>query len=252
MSIDSGESSSPLQGKSAAVACSPEKSEKLLNGLRKLGAGVVPLTAIAIREIEEKSALDAALSQLNSYSWIIFTSSCAALFFARRMRACGRAEELSRLRNICAVGPATAATLKECGVEVSLTPREFVAEGVLRALADRHGGLQGLAGTRILFPRAKEARDLLPRELAAAGVEVEIVPCYETVPGKVDPEVLRIIRTHTPDLLVFTSPSTVRNFVNILGDQEGTRLLREAVVSALGPITARTVESFNKRPEILP
>jgi len=252
MSIDSKESSAPLRGKSAAVACSPEKSHKLLDGLRRMGATVKPLSVIAIKEMEDKTALDAALSRINGYAWIIFTSSYGALFFVRRMRECGLAEDLSRLRNVCAVGPATAATLKQCGVEVSLTPGEFVAEGVLRALADRHGGLQGLAGARILFPRAKEARDVLPRELAAAGVEVEIVPCYETVPGKVDPEVLRSIRTHAPDLLVFTSSSTVHNFVNILGNETGTKLLHEATVAALGPITAGTVESFGKKPEILP
>lgn len=252
MPIDPEKNSALLKGKSAAVACSPEKSEKLLRGLQEMGAAVVPLAVIAIRETEDKGALDSVLSRLGTYSWIIFTSSYAAQFFTLRAKERGRMEELSELRNICAVGPATAATLRKLGIQVSLLPEEFVAEGVLRALADRHGGLHKLAHTHILLPRAKEARDVLPRELVAAGAEVEIVTCYETIAGEISPQILCTLRARLPDLLVFTSSSSVRNFMNILGKEEGTRFLDGAVVAALGPVTAGTVESFGKSPEVVP
>ncbi len=252
MSIDFDRRQEPLKGKFAAVACSPEKSGRLLGGLSDMGADVAPLAVLAIREVDDRSALDAALQRLASYSWIIFTSSYAVLFFTRRMRELGVALHPALPAKTCAVGPATAAALKDAGLEVALVPGRFVAEGVVDALAARHGGLGRLAGTRVLLPRAKEARDVIPRELEAVGVKVDVVPCYETVPGRVDPEVIDRMRNSPPDLLVFTSPSAVRNFVSILGTGEGTRLLAGAVVAALGPITAGAVESFGKAPDILP
>ena len=117
MSAISAEMSALLQGKSAAVACSPEKSAKILLGLKEMGASVTRLPVIEIRETEDKDALDAALSRLDLYAWILFTSSYAVRFFARRAAECGRLAELSRHRNICAVGPATAAALRERGIE---------------------------------------------------------------------------------------------------------------------------------------
>jgi uroporphyrinogen III methyltransferase/synthase len=252
MSTDPGPAQVPLKGKYAAVACSPDKSAGLLNGLRAMGAIVEPLAVIAIRELEDQSALDAALLNRECYSWILFTSSYAAQIFARRMRATGLTGELARLKNVCAVGPGTAATLREAGIGVSLIPDEFVAEGVLRALAARHGGPQGLAGLRILFPRAREARDVLPRELGAAGARVDVIACYETVQGVIDPMVRNSLLLRGPDLLVFTSSSAVRNFVSLLGAENATILLNRASVAALGPITAASLESCGRKPEILP
>jgi uroporphyrinogen III methyltransferase/synthase len=252
MAIDTGPASIPLQGRSVAVACSPEKSARLLEGLREMGARVERLPVIAIHELEDQGALDAALLNRDCYSWIIFTSSYGALVFARRMQAMGLAGELARLKNICAVGPGTAATLRESGMNVSLIPDEFVAEGVLHSLASRHGGLQGLAGLRILLPRAREARDVLPRELTAAGARVDVIPCYETVRGKIDPATRSNLLAHPPDLLVFTSSSTVRNFVGILGRESAGSLLTRAVVASLGPITADSLKSYGKEAEVLP
>ena len=252
MSAISAEMSALLQGKSAAVACSPEKSAKILLGLKEMGASVTRLPVIEIRETEDKDALDAALSRLDLYAWILFTSSYAVRFFARRAAECGRLAELSRHRNICAVGPATAAALRERGIETSLLPQDFVAEGVLHAFADRPGGLRDLAGARILFPRAREARDVLPRELERAGAQVEIVTCYEAIQGEIDPDTLQAMRANAPDLIVFTSSSTVHNFMGILGTSEGTGFLAKAVVAALGPITASAVQSYGRATDIVP
>jgi uroporphyrinogen III methyltransferase/synthase len=150
------------------------------------------------------------------------------------------------------VGPATAAALETAGVSVSLVPREFVAEGILSALEERCGGLRGLAGLRILLPRAKEARDLLPRALEAAGARVDVAPCYENTLPEIDAKQVQSVLACTPDLLVFTSSSTINNFVALLGSESGRKMLSDATVAALGPITARTLASLGKQAEILP
>ena len=81
---------------------------------------------------------------------------------------------------------------------------------------------------------------------------MDVVACYENVPAAVDPAVVEDLRRNPPHLLVFTSSLTVRNFIALLGDQDGRRLLASATVAALGPITAGTVQSCGKKPEIVP
>ena len=112
--------------------------------------------------------------------------------------------------------------------------------------------MQALAGCRILLPRAKEAREVLPEALSAAGAVVDIVPCYRTIRGEPDPAIIDQIKSALPDMLVFTSPSAVRSFVEILGKNDGIDILLRSAVAVIGPITAATAESFGKSPDIMP
>jgi len=242
----------PLRGKSALLICSPLKAEPLAGGLESLGAGVQTFQAISIRPLENTAPLDAALASLDDYRWIIFTSSYAVTFFARRMAELGVPPERLAHLQVCAVGPATAERAAQSGIRVSLVPQEFVAEGVLKALAQRLGGVENLKGQRILFPRAKEARELLLSELTAAGAIVDLAVCYETVQAEPDPNLVVQIVRHPPDLLVFTSSSNVAHFVSIVGIGESRHLLEKTTIAVLGPVTAKTVESFGKLPEIVP
>lgn len=239
----------PLANKRVLVACSARKSDALAAGLTSRGAEVLLAEVIRIREIADRSAMNSALAQLESYDWLVFTSSYAVLFFSKYLNERGAVRSLPR---VCAVGPATAATARERGFEVELVPEDFVAEGIVRALAQRQGGMHRLARLRILLPRAREARDVLPRELASAGAVVDVVPCYENVPGEIDDGVLRLIRERRIDLLVFTSSSTVKNFLTLVGEELGRSILGGTAVAALGPVTARTVESFGKKCDIVP
>lgn len=242
----------PLTHRTALVACSEAKSGALSAGLRSLGAEVLIFPVISTKGIADKRVLDAALDGLNQYSWIIFTSTYGVRYFLARMEERNIARDRCRSIQVCAVGPATAAALESAGVGVSLVPRDFVAEGILSALEERYGGLHRLAGLRILLPRAKEARGLLPRALAAVGALVDVVPCYENTLPELDADWMRSVLARTPDLLVFTSSSAVNNFIALLGGDDGRKMLSRATVAALGPITARALASFGKQAEILP
>jgi uroporphyrinogen III methyltransferase/synthase len=81
---------------------------------------------------------------------------------------------------------------------------------------------------------------------------VDVVPCYRTVEAAIDESRIRRVRDTRPDLIVFTSSSTVRNMVDILGQEDGKKKLLESVVAVLGPVTGRTLESFGKRADIIP
>ena len=242
----------PLTGKMALLACSEMKSESLISGLAALGAEVLVFPVISIREIADKSALDTALDNLDEYAWIIFTSAYGVRFFLNRMDERGIALERCNRRQVCAVGPATAAVLESRGVRVSLVPGNFVAEGIVAALQERQAGLSGLRGMRILLPRARQARDLLPDALGSIGAQVDMVACYENILPEMDRDQVQVVLRRPPDLLVFTSSSTVRNFITILGRKGAREVLSQSTVAALGPITARTLATNGKEAEIRP
>jgi uroporphyrinogen III methyltransferase/synthase len=242
----------PLKNRTILVACSNKKMVELASGLEKMGGKVLPFPVIEAQAIEENHLLDKALHSLREYTWIIFTSAYGVSFFGKRWIELGMPLTSPSMPKICAIGPATAAALEEFGWKAILIPKQFVAEGVLEALGTYHGGLQALAGHRILLPRAKEAREILPEALSAAGVRVDTIPCYQTVRAKIDEEIAQQVREKNPDLVVFTSSSAIRNLMEILGQESGIKMLMESTSAVLGPITGNTLKSFGKLPDIIP
>jgi uroporphyrinogen III methyltransferase / synthase len=241
----------PLLNKTIFAVCSAKKMAELQAGLESMGGRVVPLPVIEPSEIEDKRDLDRALRSLDKHSWIIFSSVYGVAFFAKRVDELGIRINTAA-QKICAVGPATAKALKEAGLEPALVPEEYVAEGVVQALDRYHGGLQNLAGHCILLPRALEARDTLPNALIEAGAKVDVVPCYQTMKADLGKAMVARLRATVPDLIVFTSSSTIKNLMAILGQDYGKSLLLNSTVAVIGPITAKTAESFGKAADVIP
>lgn len=240
----------PLMNLKVLAVCSEKKMSALVSGLEAMGGDVLALPLIEIRGVEDSRLVDAAVQSWNRYAWVIFSSVHGVEFFFQRFQLADR-PNVSETPKICAVGPATARALEEHGMKADLLPERYVAEGVIEALEKYHGGLHALAGRRILLPRAKEARDILPEALAAAGAIVDVVACYETVPARIGGDSLRRLRLFRPDLAVFTSSSTIKALIGILGVDEGSKMLQNATVAVLGPVAAGTAESFGKHPEIV-
>ena len=242
----------PLSRTRALIACSELKAGKLSSGLADLGAEVTVFPVISIVPVADKALLDKALERLESYDWMIFTSAYGVHFLLSRMEERGIPAERCDGSQICAVGPATADALRAAGRKISMIPAEYVAEGILAALESKCGDLRALRGLRILLPRAREARDVLPDTLRDHGALVDVVPCYESRIPRISPNQVQEMIAKPPGLVVFTSSSTVNNFITILGSEEGRSLLVRASVAVLGPITAGTLAAHGKKAEIMP
>jgi len=242
----------PLSQLTILIACSAKKMIELIAGIEVMGGNAVPLPLIEPQDIEDKHLLDEALVSLHKYDWIIFTSAYGVSFFMQRMNAMAISMDIQRMPKICAIGPATARAVMEAGYDVALIPEKFVAEGVVEAFGKYYGGLQALAGRRVLIPRAKDARELLPEELMKAGALVDVAPCYQTIRVNPDGAILRQLKEKNPDLIIFTSSSGIRYLIDLLEEGEGQSMLKNSVVAVIGPITYSTAESFGKHAEIIP
>ena len=146
--------------------------------------------------------------------------------------------DLRALRaNLCAIGPATRAAVEALHLKVDLMGQDYVAEGLLEAFRP-----YDLAGSRILLPRAAVARDLVPAELARRGARVDVVEAYRTVVPEAAAAQAREIfgGAHKPDLIAFTSSSTVRNFV----EAAGAASLQGVQAVSIGPVTTQTARDL--------
>jgi uroporphyrinogen III methyltransferase/synthase len=217
-----------LAGKSILITRAASQSEELRSALEAAGARVLECPLLEIVPIEDWTEVDEAISQLDRYDWVIFTSTNAVEYFLKRASKAGAVCRVP----IAAVGSSTATRLKEWNLAPAIVPQNFRAEGLLEAFpSDLHG-------KRILVPRAETARELLPDELRRRGAVVDVLPVYRTSKASQGSMDLRLAITREKvDVLVLTSPSAVRFLTETLGD-EIQSILSSTIIAVIGPVAA--------------
>jgi len=281
-----------LRGIRVLVGRARHQAGALSVELRKLGATVIQIPFIEIRKPRSFTPLDSALGNLDTYDWLILTSvnGVEAMWqrienlrlspklygaqtgekrhnregheFTRAAKPSNLVAALAaegRLR-IAAIGPATKKAIEQRGVKVDVVPREYVAESVVRSLKKR------VDGKRVLLVRAKVARDVIPRELRRAGAHVDVIEAYETVVPHSSRQRLQALLKdplRRPHVVTFTSSSTVRNFVRLLGGRQtpasqrarGRERPRHTALGGLrmasiGPVTSSTLRELGLKVDI--
>ncbi len=240
----------PLFGKKILVTRTRDQASELVSLLEEEGAECLEGATIALVEPESWHELDIALAELSDYEWLLFTSINAITFFFRRLRELNLDARDLKGPKIGVVGTATAEALRGYGLKADLLPREFTGEGLATVLLE-----MGVAGKKILLPRALEAREALVEKLTAGGAEVKMAPVYRNVRPEGYGEIRTALEKKKIDLVTFTSSSTVSNFIEMLElkDQaEFDRLLSGVRVAVIGPITAKTAIKKGLRIDIQP
>jgi len=236
----------PLSGCRVLVSRAKKQAGALSSTLKDLGCQVIEIPFIEIRKPSSYKPLDAALKNLASYDWLILTSvnGVEALFQRMAKRKVDQAA-LAHLK-IAAIGPATRKAIEKHGLKVSVIPKEYVAESVVASL-HKH-----VKGKRVLLVRAKVARDVIPRELRKAGATVDVIEAYETIVPKSSHRRLRAVLAskRKPHAITFTSSSTVKNFVSLLGLSSARAALKKSArnhgvhSASIGPVTSATLREF--------
>jgi uroporphyrinogen III methyltransferase / synthase len=226
----------PLSGRRIIVTRSRMQAGSLGALLQAEGAEVIEFPTIRIAPPPDFTACDRAIARIAEYRWIVFTSQNGVGAFLERLRASGRGTDALASALLAAIGPATARALEAHGLGVTLAPKEFVAEALVDAFAACSE--ESIRGARVLLPRALEARSILPEGLRALGAAVDVVPVYRVeVEHEQDRRAWRRLLAGEADALTFTSPSTVRGFVKVLG-ADATGIAGRTLVACIGPITA--------------
>jgi uroporphyrinogen III methyltransferase / synthase len=222
----------PLFGRRIVVT-RPEGDSALAARLRALGADVLAAPATRIEPLALDRLVEA-LGALDEYRFVVFTSRHAVRVVFETLRHLKRDARALAGTVVCAVGGATAAALAERGVVADVVPERFAAEGLVDALAAR----DDVSGARALYPAAEGARDVIPEGLLGLGADVDVVHVYRSAPagpGADGAAPLRAaLKKRDVHAVTFTSPSTVRAFVELVGAE----LASAAPAVTIGGVTS--------------
>ncbi len=233
----------PLQNLRILITRPEGQSSTLATLLVSEGATVIEIPTIAIAPPASYCALDAALTTLRSYDWLVFTSANAVRAFAARARTLNLP---ANPRRVAAIGTATARALAETGVApaADLIPPQAVAESFAEALTPH------APGASMLLIRAAVARDLLPEALTAAGAQVTVAEAYRNiVPPEAATQLRALFTNNPPDAITFTSASTAQNLAEIL-TAANLGIPPQTILASIGPITSQAMRDLNLEPTI--
>ena len=237
----------PLAGMNVLVTRPEGAADVLISRLQSQGAEVLHFPAIRTIPPPSYAALDAALDQLHTYDWLVFTSANGIRFMVERLatRHVDPYEEL-RTCKIAVIGAGTERELACYRVSPALVPPEAIAESLRDALLQRGVG----AGTRVLLPQPVEGRDVVAVGLRAVGATVDIAPAYQTVANtEGSAAVRRWLDGPGAKAAVVASPSTVRGLLASL-DGDIASLARMPLV-CIGPVTAAAVTELGLAPALV-
>ena len=220
----------PLFGRNVCITRTKEQSSVLRKKLLNLGAEVTQIHTIEIKS--EKNQLDGYTDKLGDYDFIVLTSVNAVKVFFDYL-----IENKIDIRQIkgtfAAIGPATLQAIQKYGIVPTILAKEFVAESLFEALQEHVG-----KGHKVLLPTSSGARDYLTQSLEQCGAYVDRVNIYSPQVGKGYEDF------ENTDVVLFTSPSTVKNTIQIVGLEK----VQEKVVVAIGPITQEELEGHGITP----
>jgi uroporphyrinogen III methyltransferase/synthase len=237
----------PLFGKQIVVTRSRGQMAKFSQKLSELGADVLEIPAVKGVMPDNKQVLVDALLSLNSYDWLVFTSGNGVTtffdFFFKRfqdLRDIGGAK-------IAAVGPATAAKLRELHLQVDLMPEEFVGRKIAEAFA-KHSSIEN---SKICLLRAENANRDLPDALEEMGAIVDDIGLYKTVAETSDFfDVAKDFLEHGADWITFTSGSTVEFFHARFDLQKLLKKFPQMKLASIGPETSKAISALGLKPAL--
>jgi len=233
-----------LFGKRVLITRAGRQADSFARALLERGAEPISAPTIAIEPPDDPSAAECALDELSSFAWIVFTSRNGVDAFFERLAARGRDARAIGGALVAAIGERTAEQLERRGIRADLVPPAYVGEELAGNLVER-----SRAGDRILLYRASDARDALPLALEAAGRRVTDVAAYKTVVAH-DPDFAE--KAERADVLTFTSASTVRGFVALLGSGDAAAAAtRDKCIACIGPITAQAATAAGLRVDVV-
>ena len=237
----------PLFGQKIVVTRRHGQAGKFAGRLAQLGADVFQVPTIKITHPTERDAIVDAFMELNSYEWLIFTSANGvAAFFDFFFKRFQDLRDIGGAR-IAAVGPATAAKLRELHLQVDLMPDEYTTKSIVDAFKK----FQNIENVKMCLFRAEVATPELPKALLEEGAIVDDIAIYRTIPETADPTgAVERLTEEGADWVTFTSSSTVEHFHARFDLPKLLRKFPGLKLASIGPETSRAIRALKLEPTI--
>ena len=218
----------PLQGCRVLVTRPAGQADSVIAEVTQRGGEAMHLPLIEIVPATDTQELKSAITEAWSFDWIVFTSVNGVDHFCRELRLLGRDPRALGTARIAAIGPATATALENYGFVCDLIPDRYLSEGFVAAFK------QDPDQKRFLLIQAERGRDVLRKELIAAGHEVRQVAAYATRATTADQHTaIRMIEQFPVTWILLTSSFIAETAVKIFGSR-----LHSWKIASISPITS--------------
>jgi uroporphyrinogen III methyltransferase/synthase len=242
----------PFSGQRIMVTRPESQADPLAEQLRALGAEVVLQPAICIVDPPDWNPVDQALTRLNTFQWLVFSSANGVRYFFERWQRVesqfgdigGKKRSTADFHRqfptlkLAAIGPGTADELARCQVHADLIPQAFQAEALAESLC------REARGHRFLLARASRGREVLAEQLTAAGADVEQIVVYSSLDVQTaDPVVAEMLVSGRIDWITVTSSAIARSLVRLFGEA-----LHRSKLACISPLTSNTLRELGYEP----
>ena len=229
------------------ITRSKDSAEEFARDLTESSSKLIFMPTIETYPLTIKSDELSKLKAFASYDYLIFTSVNGVKYFFDKFTN-GNSVKSDRVV-VAAVGSKTAEAISQKGWNVDITPDEFTGEGLLKIF-----DTLDLKGSRILIPGSAISSDTLPKGLKRFGAEVDFIPIYNTgtiqLPKVAD--VIAKVKENKPDIFVFTSPSSVKGFLELLSINDENLYFTDTIVVAIGKVTEKFIYSLGVNNVVTP
>lgn len=223
----------PLFGKRIGITRPAAQVAPVIARCLELGAQPILLPTIDIRPPDDWAEVDAAISRLSDFDWIVFTSANGVDGLMGRLWELGQDTRSFSAAKIATIGTSTAAALAKYHLRYDLMPESFRAESLAESLVPH------VAGRRVLWARASRGRDVLPTELTAAGAELEQVVVYQNLDvDELPPAELSMIEQGEIDWIGLSSPSIAHSLSGLLTPAARSQLGDLVKIASISPVTS--------------
>ena len=238
----------PLLGRTIVITRTVEQSEESAQAFVKLGADTIIFPTLDIVPPESWQAFDEIVKSKEKIDFIIFTSKHAVEMFVKR---CDELKIKFDYKNtkVVAVGNKTSFTCNEMNIPVTIIPKIFSGKGVVDELSKFD-----IKNKVVFIPRSAIGREELPHGLSDRGAILKTANVYNvTFPNKnIVEEKIKKLKETKPDMFIFTSPSTFKNFLKLLDITNPPQFFSQFDVASIGPTTKAAIETRKVKVDVMP
>lgn len=224
----------PLFGLRIGITRSWEQSETEMKLALESGAQPILLPTIEISPPMDWGPVDDAISRIEEYQWLVFTSANGVQYFLNRLWEVGfDARKIAHLK-IATIGPSTAKALQAYHLRTDLIPAQYRAEDLADALKPL------VRQQKILWAGANRGREVLQRELSEVSATVDKVVVYENQDVTAwNAESINLLESGEVDWIGLSSPSIARNFNHLLTDKAREQIGDTIKLASISPVTTQ-------------
>ncbi len=229
----------PLHGLRVLVTRPSDQSQEIYARLRFLGAEVLTYPTIATKENFEQKAWDSFNKINTDNNWLLFTSENGVRYFIKQLKDQGKDIRLLSEYKLAVIGGGTKKALAEYYLKADFIPDKATTE----TFAEQFVSKYDLKNANVIRVRGNFSVKNIDEAVAKAGGNLIPMTVYNTFSPKWPGETVEKFRTYPPDIIIFSSGTTVDGLFESLDKADIEKYVKPATIASIGPSTSKEINS---------